>query len=121
MVMRLQIGTRLAIGFGVSVMLTIGARRIAFFESQELGSLTAKLYRHPFAMTNSLEKINGHLLAMERSLAHTAAADRAEDAISNVEEIKSREAAAMKEFDLLRESFLGDKAVIEPPPRNSRA
>jgi methyl-accepting chemotaxis protein len=103
----------MAFGFGVSVMLTIGLGVIAYFESQELSRLTAKLYRHPFAITNSLEKINGHLLAMERSLAHVAAADRAEDAISNVEEIKLREKQAMEEFSSLRERFLGDKAVID--------
>jgi methyl-accepting chemotaxis protein len=63
----MRIGTRLTLGFGLSVAVALALGIIAYFTLEQVSGLTAKLYRHPFAVTSALGEIDANVLGMHRS------------------------------------------------------
>ena len=111
--MRLRIGTRIAAGFGVVVLLMIGLGIVAYSSAETLSGLTTKLYRHPFAVTNALAAADTQIVAMHRSVKDVALAKDATAIDRATADIDRREKLVHEQFAILRERFLGDRSQLE--------
>ena len=109
----LKIGTRLAAGFAVLVLFTVAIGLIADNSSEQLSSLTAKLYKHPFTVTNALADADANIIAMHRSMKDVALAKDAAEMERAVADVDAREKRVYEKFAVVRERFLGDKADVE--------
>jgi methyl-accepting chemotaxis protein len=109
----LRIGARLAIGFGLIVVLAIALGLVAETSAERLSDLTAKLYRHPFAVTNALANAKAEIIAIHRSMKDVALAKSPTDIDKAAADVNAREKIAYRHFDMVSERFLGDKSDVE--------
>ena len=80
---------KLILGTGVIIIIFVSACVIAIFNMNKLASLTAKMYRHPLTVSNSVLEIKGNIVAMHRSMKDVALAqnqDQMQMAVSKVDE-----------------------------------
>ncbi|CDK97619.1 putative methyl-accepting chemotaxis protein [Magnetospirillum gryphiswaldense MSR-1 v2] len=109
----MNIGARMSLGFFLVLVLTLAIGIIAEISSAQLSELTAKLYRHPFAVTNALSDANANIIAMHRSMKDVALSQTPEDLAKAVADVDAREKRVYDKFNLVRERFLGDKSDVE--------
>ena len=64
----LIIGTRLACGFGLFVLVLTALGLFSIYISRSLHSLTRKLYRDPCAVCNNVQDIQLHIIAMHQGM-----------------------------------------------------
>ncbi len=108
----LSIGKKLALGFGLVIILMIGGGIFSARTASDLASTTKKLYRHPMAVSNSIRDIETNLVAIHRSMKDVAMAknlDAMEKAFATAE---SYGKGAEEAFAVLKERFLGDQSAI---------
>ncbi len=108
-----RIVTRLLVGFGVLAVLTVVLGLSALSNMNTLAGLTEKLYRHPLAVSNAVLEANAGIIAMHRAMKDVALATD-DDAINAAQaEVSRYETEVLAQFDIIRERFLGDKALVE--------
>ncbi|MCG8617297.1 MAG: methyl-accepting chemotaxis protein [Desulfobacterales bacterium] len=108
----LKLWLKMALGFGVVIVLMIGGGIIAFNTATTLAGLTEKLYRHPFAVGTSIRDIQIELVAIHRSMKDVAMSETLEQMEVNRAKVDENAKKAMSFFALLNERFLGDKKDI---------
>jgi len=108
-----RIGGRLAAGFALVLVLTAALGLLADIAGGRLADMTAKLYRHPFTVTNALQDANTNIIAMHRSMKDVALAKSPDELDRAVADVDAREKRVYQKFDLVRERFLGDKSDVE--------
>ena len=113
MLANLKIGTRLALGFALVLLLTTTLGIIADITGGDLAALTQNLYRHPFTVTNALREANSNIIAIHRSMKDVALARTPEDLSRAVADVDAREIKVTEKFAVAREHFLGDKSDME--------
>ncbi len=113
----LKIGTRLSLGFGVVLLLTFLVGTLAISRMRTLSELTDKLYRHPLAVSTAVRDIRANLLAMQRGMKDVELAENTVEIDAAVTAIAHYEDELYRSFDLVKERFLGDQAMIEASMR----
>lgn len=113
----LKIGTRLSLGFGVVLLLTFVVGTLAISRMRTLSDLTDKLYRHPLAVSTAVRDIRADLLAMQRGMKDVELAENTSEVDAAVEAIAHYEVELYRSFDLVKERFLGDQAMIDASMR----
>jgi methyl-accepting chemotaxis protein len=109
----LRIGIRLGLGFLVVLVLTAVVSVVAVINMEDLSSLTTKLYKHPYAVSTAALRIDGNMVRMHRSMKDVALA-RDDAGIDAAEaKVAEYEKAVFKEFDIIRERFLGSKERVD--------
>lgn len=110
---KLSVKTRLLAGFGIPAVFMIA---IAIYSANKMASLsymTDKLYKHPFAVSTAVLKIEVGVTAMHRSMKDVVLAKGDEQRRSAMTALDKAEKKVFSQFDLLQERFLGDKSKIE--------
>lgn len=108
----LKISFKLAIGFGLTITLMIIGAWISINSARTLAGTTAKLYRHPMAVSTSIRDINTSLVAIHRSMKDVAMAKNMTQLSSASAAVESQVETAQAAFKILNERFLGDKEDI---------
>jgi methyl-accepting chemotaxis protein len=108
----LNIGNRLAGGFALLLLLIAAVGGVAINSNDTLSTLTEKLYRHPFHVTNSLEAANGHLIDMRSSMKDVVLADDVAAVDAAAARVDELDKAVLAQFAITNERFLGDKKMV---------
>lgn len=112
MLQNISVRNRLLIGFSAVLSLVLVLGITALFDMQKLSSLTAKLYRHPYAVSTAMLRIDGNIVKIHRAMKDVALAkspaemDKAMGLVSNFEQ------AVYDDFKIVEERFLGDKGTV---------
>ncbi len=109
----LKIGVRLGLGFGVIILLLIGASLYMIQNMQMLSELTTKLHRHPFAVSTAVLRIETGIVKMHRSMKDVALAKENADIETASALVSEYEREAYKDFDTIAERFLGNQQEVE--------
>ncbi len=108
----LKIRTRLFMGFLGSIALVVLLGALAIYAASSLSTITAKLYRHPFAVTNAAVAARADFSEM-RSLARASLLTSDLIQIDGfAQKYKELGADADAQFAKLDERFRGDKAIV---------
>ncbi|MCG8686701.1 MAG: methyl-accepting chemotaxis protein [Desulfobacterales bacterium] len=108
----MKIGVKIAIGFGIVISLMIIGGVVAYNTAHKLSAMTAKLYRHPYAVGTSIRDIQAELVAIHRSMKDVAMSKTLESLEKNRAIVDKNAKKAMSYFKILDERFLGDKKNI---------
>ena len=112
-----KIGTRLGLGFGVVLLLTFLVGTLAISRMRTLSGLTDKLYRHPLAVSTAVRDVRANVLAMQRGMKDVELAENTQEIDAAVTAIAHYEEELYRSFDLVKERFLGDLAMIDASMR----
>ena len=108
----LRIGIRLALGFASVLVLTLTLGILCIFDARVLGGLTDKLYKHPLTVSTAALSANGNIVAMHRSMKDVALAKDNAGIDAAAARVTDLEKLVLADFDILRDRFLGDPAMI---------
>ncbi|BBO71916.1 hypothetical protein DSCA_58460 [Desulfosarcina alkanivorans] len=109
----LKMGVKLGIGFTAVLLLTAVIALVGRYNMQKLSDMTEKLYRHPYAVTKAIVKVETDLVKIHRAMKDVALAktDSAYDA--ELKKIAGFENEIATQIEVLRERFLGDQKQVE--------
>src|SRR3954466_2129845 len=106
MISRLTISQRLIAAFSLLTLLTGALGWVAFQGNDTLATATARLYRHPFTVTNGLADANAFIIEIRSTMKDIALAE-APDEIDVAEiRVNALDQKVIVQFDLVRERFL---------------
>ncbi|MBT6148719.1 MAG: HAMP domain-containing protein [Gemmatimonadetes bacterium] len=110
-----KIGTRLALGFGLMLLFILALGIFAVDRMDGLSLLTHKLYRHPFAVSNAVVRVQLNIVKIHRTMKDVASV-RDLDQIGGLRDrIVGYEEDVYRDFALIEERFLGDEAMYRTP------
>jgi methyl-accepting chemotaxis protein len=108
----MKISWKLALGFGITIVLMIVGGVFSGNTASELSGMTHKLYKHPLAVATSIRDVETSLVAIHRGMKDVAMANSIEQVERNKAKVDTYVDKAMAAFVVLDERFLGDKADI---------
>lgn len=108
----LEMWKKMALGFGLVIVLMIIGGAISLSTSAKLSGLTEKLYMHPLAVGTSIRDIQTELVAIHRSMKDVAISDTLEQLEIHRAKVEQNAKDALKHFKILNERFLGNKKEI---------
>lgn len=109
---RLTVRMRLMIGFGFVLLLTTTLGMVSLYYMNTLSEATMKLYRHPYAVSTAILRINTQVIKIHRSmkdLALSKTQEQMDNAMANVSELEKN---IFKDFEIVEERFLGNKSDV---------
>ncbi len=106
--MYMKTGTRLSLGFGFSILITIIVGYFAMFEMHTLGNLTESMYMHPLAVSNSVRDIRADIIAIQLTMKKIELAETSEQIDENEELVNQYEQQIYNNFDIVLDRYLGD-------------
>ena len=106
-----KIGTRLAAGFSIIMILILFILLFALKNIQTLSDQTARLYNHPFTVSNAVRKMDAESIAIREKMYLMFVHPEKIDSLSNI--IDSLDYSIVAGFNLLKERFLGQKEDVE--------
>jgi len=108
----MKIGSKLSLGFGLSILITIIVGSYALYEIQILSNLVKSMYDHPFTVSNSVRDIRTDIIAMQNLMKDIALAKNVEQ-IEEAETIVNQyEKQVYYNFDIVFDRFLGDSSKV---------
>ncbi len=113
----MKLGVRLFLGYSSVIAVLLFLTWVSIAEIRALSGLTENLYKHPFAVTASTLRIEVSVTDMHRSMKDVALSQTPEQFDRAVQRVNNVEKSALKDFDLLKERYLGDDTAID----NARA
>ena len=109
----LSIKARLLIGFSAVLALTLGLGVFSMNTMAGLSALTTKLYKHPFTVSTAALQAEADMIAMHRSMKDVVLSPDAAGIDKAVTAVNEGEAKVLKQFAIVNERFLGDKALVK--------
>ncbi len=108
----MKIGTRLALGFSILVILMVMVGGIAINNVDVLSGFTAKLYKHPYAVSTAMLRIDGNIVRMHRSMKDVALSKNAAAMAKAAGSVAQYEAKVFEDIKIVHERFLGNKSKV---------
>ena len=109
----MKIGTRLGIGF---LSILICASAVTYVAINRMGFLaekTVSLYEHPYTTSNAISRVQLHIVKINRAMKDVLLAHNSGQIEEKSQEISHLEKELYKEHEILKVSFLGDKAMLD--------
>ncbi len=106
---QLHIGQQLALGFGLLLSFLIGISVFSVFQQDKLGALMGAQFKHPFAVTNAITRVDANVARIARAMRDTAMAESDTDMQKFTADIVALEAKVMDDMVLVKARFLSDK------------
>jgi methyl-accepting chemotaxis protein len=114
----LSLGKRLAAAFSIVIAILLIMTALAVKQMQSLSNYTDLLYKHPFAVSVAIAKVEGSITGMHRSMKDVALANSLEQINKAVADVADIEKEALQYFSVLNERFLGDQSEIKAIQEN---
>lgn len=105
--------TRLFLSFGLMIMFILSIGTFALFQMYGLSELTAKLYNHPFTVTNTIRKVNINLVEMRSAMKDVALAKDDLSLKESVDSLNTYDQEVYDHFKIIKERFLGDQQDVD--------
>jgi signal transduction histidine kinase/CheY-like chemotaxis protein len=109
----MKIRTRMLIGFGALLAMTMVLGGIAFWHTGIIWENNKYLYRHPFKVNIAVREIQTHVLAMQRSLKNVVLAETQNQVDVALHSMQAEEAEVYRLFDTVRALYLGKRASVD--------
>lgn len=109
----LKIAARLRIGFGALILALIGISLFTASNMKGLSSLTAELYKHPYAVSTAILRIDADIVKMHRSMKDVALSRENGEIDRAIAQVDDYEKAVLEDIDLIEERFLGDETQVK--------
>lgn len=113
MIKNLKIGWRLGLGFSAVTLLTVVLGIVTLNGMSTLADLTAKMYRHPFTVTNAVLRVEENVVGIRSRLKDLALPRGTERIDAVVGDVARRNQSIDENFAIVRERFLGDQSDID--------
>ena len=110
---RLTIRLRLVGAFSLLVVLTATLGWVSYEGNDTLSTVTSRLYRHPFTVTNGLADANAYIIEIRSTMKDVVLAETPADIDTAEARVAALDQKVREQFDLVRERFLGDKKMVE--------
>lgn len=107
-----RIGTRLAVGFALIVLLIIFGGAYSLNRLDFAASRTTELYEHPFNVRKSIRDANLHFTKLHYTLKELAGAGEAKQAAS-LKELERLEAEFNSNMGVVKTAFLGKQSDVD--------
>jgi methyl-accepting chemotaxis protein len=101
----MKVGIRLAIGFGLLLVLTAALGWIAIDSSSTLSTQTNKLYEHPYKVTRALLESRTNIILMSRDVRDAIIAGDPADVAKLVQRLETRDKALQETLAEARKQF----------------
>ncbi|MFH0730781.1 MAG: MCP four helix bundle domain-containing protein [Pseudomonadota bacterium] len=105
----LKIGTRLAIGFLLVILLTLTVGGMAFRQVRVLSNLVDEMYDHPLIVGYTMRDIRAEIDRMHDQMLRLLLIGDAAESDALESSINEAQVRVLNKFDLVMERFLGDK------------
>jgi len=102
----------LVFGFIIIILLVIIFALIVIDENNKISSLSKKLYRHPFTVSNEVLKANIHIISMHRYMKDVVLAEDHEQLERAIQRVNQHEVEVFKHFNLIKQRFLGKIEMV---------
>ncbi|MBF0379829.1 MAG: EAL domain-containing protein [Magnetococcales bacterium] len=103
----------LVIGFTLILLLVALLSISAILQSNSLAELTTKMYRHPFTVSNTVQKVDTDIIAMHRHMKDVALARNNSELEEAIAHVNQHEQEVIERFNIVRERYLGEKTTID--------
>lgn len=103
---------KISVGFCAIVVVVIALGVSSQHQLSGIANDIDSLYKHPFAVSNAANNINFHLVSMHRHMKDVVLAQNKEQVEWAVSRVAAHEQAALTDFDIIFERFLGEQAQI---------
>ena len=108
----LDIGPRLTLGFGITLLLTIVFGVLVLFQMKRVVEQTELLYEHPFMVTGAVDDVDIFVLKIHREMKDLAHAKPGESD-RHKRRVEEFEAGAFGALATVEERFLGDASEVQ--------
>ncbi|MBF0188294.1 MAG: MCP four helix bundle domain-containing protein [Magnetococcales bacterium] len=112
MLRKLNIGQRLGFGFFVLVAMTVILGMMAVSNMKMLSGFTAKLFKHPYAVSTAMLRIDGNIVRMHRSMKDVALSKDAAGMEKAARIVAGYERKVYEDLKIVDERFLGSKDKV---------
>ena len=109
----MKLSFKIYLGFFVSLLVAVVIGVFSLIEMGVLAGETQKLYRHPYAVSTAVLRIERDLVKIHRSMKDVALANNDAEISAAAKKVDEIEATVFDDFEVLKERFLGDKSKVE--------
>ena len=109
----MRIITRLTLGFGLTVLLTVFIGSFALNRMAKLADITEQICQHPLIVSNEVRDIRTNIIAMHRSMKDVALAETIIQIKKASDIVDDYEKRTYESFDVVYRFFLGDMSDVE--------
>ncbi|MBF0257487.1 MAG: methyl-accepting chemotaxis protein [Desulfamplus sp.] len=107
-----KIGTKIGAGFFLMICMAAVISYVGTLKTKQVGDTLNKLYKHPHTVITTMLKIEGTVTKMRLSMRYFRFAKSDEDFRKMEKQLSEYEDEVMKDYDILKERFLGDQKMI---------
>lgn len=107
------LSARLALGFGLVVLIMAVSTAVSIYSMERLASFTEDLYDHPLQVSKGLAGLDGSLIRLHRELRKVQSASSTAEVDESVKEISRLEGKANAAMEIVRKRFLGPPSMLE--------
>ncbi len=105
----LHIAQQLAIGFGLLLLSLIGVSAFSVYQQDKLGALMVAEFKHPFAVTNAITRVDANVARMARAMRDVTMAENEADIQKFTTDVQALEQKVFDDMAIVKERFLSDK------------
>lgn len=108
-----KLGIKLGISFGLIIIIAI---IISLIEAAQMGKIAAnvdKLYRHPYAVSTAMLRIDGNIVRIHRSMKDVALATTDGQIKAAIGQVDIYSQKVNEDYEIVKERFLGDPKMVE--------
>ncbi len=109
----LKIGLRLHIGFAIILLLLIGVGLIGIDRMKFLSNITHNMHDHPLTVSNAVLRVDVNIIKIHRAMKDVTLSTGQADFNEAVRTVDNLENEVYKDFEIIKERFLGDKRMHE--------
>ncbi len=107
-----KIGNKLALGFGLVIIIVIIVGTVSVYRLLEVAELTEKIYYHPLNVGYSVRDIKANINGMHRSMKDVATGESKAEIEEAIRAVDLLEIEVYKSFRIVFERFLGDMTDV---------
>ncbi len=108
-----KFGTKMALGFGIMVLMAIVISLLGIKKIEKIESNMTKLYRHPYTVSTAMLRIDGNIIRMRLAMRYFRFAKTDQDFNNIEQQLSEYQNKVMEDFDIVKERFLGDQKEID--------
>ncbi|MFZ7101815.1 MAG: methyl-accepting chemotaxis protein [Peptococcaceae bacterium] len=113
MTVTISIRNKLILGFLILILLASCIGGVGIFYTRDLGTLTEKMYKHPYTVSKAALEINTNIMKIYSEMKDIVLATNANQIEKAENNAHKYEQEVLDNFALITERFLGDEALIQ--------
>ncbi|WP_180144119.1 response regulator [Desulfoluna butyratoxydans] len=104
---------RLGIGFGTILILMISLGSVALHQMGQLSDLTRKMYRHPFQVSNTVQRVDSNIIRLHNAMKDVALSRIPQELQIAVLTMQALEEEIERDFKAIKRLYLGEHAMVD--------